>query len=121
MHYRHLRIAELIREALGVILLEEVRDPDLQGFITISEVEVSPDLRRARIYYRVHGSQEDWERAEKGFRRARKYIRHLIGEHVFLKYVPEIEFFPDRRPEELERLERLFEEVEDEREDPENP
>ncbi|WP_168719927.1 30S ribosome-binding factor RbfA [Thermosulfurimonas marina] len=109
MHYRHLRVAELIREALAVILSEEVRDPDLQGFITVSEVEVSPDLRRARVYYRVHGEAEDWARAERGFRRARGYIRSLLAEHVYLKYIPELEFHPDHRPEETERLEELFE------------
>ena len=108
MHYRHLRIAELIKEALGVILLEEIRDPDLQGLITISEVEVSPDLRRARVYYRVHGEEEEWIRAERGFKRARKYIRYLVGEHVYLKYLPEMDFFPDRRPEAMEKLEKVF-------------
>jgi len=111
MHYRHLRVAELIKEALGVILLEDIRDPDLQGLITISEVEVTPDLKRARVYYRVHGEDEEWARAERGFKRARKYIRHLLGEHVFLKYIPEIDFFPDRRPEDLEKFEKVFREL----------
>ncbi|HFC97655.1 MAG TPA: 30S ribosome-binding factor RbfA [Thermosulfurimonas dismutans] len=101
MHYRHLRVAELIREALSVILMDEVRDPDLQGFITISEVEVSPDLRRARVYYRVHGEEEDWKRAERGFQRARRYLRHLLGQHVYLRYLPDLSFHPDRRPEDL--------------------
>lgn len=91
-----------------MILLEEVRDPDLQGFITVSEVEVTPDLRRAHVYYRVHGGEEEWRRAERGFRRAHRYIKHLLGEHLFLKYIPELEFHPDRRPEEAEALEELF-------------
>jgi len=104
MRYRHLRVAALIKEALGVILLEEVRDPDLQGLITITEVEVSPDLRKARVYYRVHGEEEEWRRAKRGFQRARKYLQHLLGEHLFLKYLPEIDFFPDHRPEYLEKM-----------------
>ncbi|RUM89657.1 MAG: 30S ribosome-binding factor RbfA [Thermodesulfatator sp.] len=108
MHYRHLRVAELIREALAVILSEEVRDPDLQGFITVSEVEVSPDLRRARIFYRVHGEAEEWVRAERGFRRARGYIRSLLAGYLQLKYVPELEFRADHRPEEMERLEEIL-------------
>ncbi len=92
-----------------MILMEEIRDPDLQGFITISEVEVTPDLRRAHVYYRVHGEEEDWRRAERGFRRAHKYIRHLLGEHLYLKYLPEIDFHPDRRPETAAALEALLE------------
>ncbi len=111
MHYRHLRVAELIKEALGVILLEELRDPDLQGFISISEVEVSPDLKRARIYYRVQGGEEEWAKAARGFKRARKFIRHLLAENLYLKYVPEIEFHPDRRPESIEKLDQIFEKL----------
>ncbi len=108
MQYRNLRVAELIKEALANILIEHIRDPDLQSLITVSEVEVSADLKRARIYYKVHGGEEEWKRAEAGFKRAKGYIKRLIGEYVFLKYVPDVEFLPDRREEYQKKIEEIL-------------
>ncbi len=109
--HRHQRLADFIQEEVSQIIREELSDPGLQGMITISFVEVSPDLRRARIFYQVHGGKEAEEIAAKGFLRAGSYIRHLLAERLYTKFVPEIIFELDRRQEAQDRLEALFEKL----------
>jgi len=110
--HRDRRLADFIQEEVSQILREELSDPELQeGLITISQVEVSPDLKKAKIYYLVHGGEEAEGAVARGFRRATPYIRHLLAQRLATKFVPEIEFVPDKRTREEERLEALFERI----------
>lgn len=109
--HRDRRLADFIQEEVSQILREELSDPDLQGFITFSRVEVSPDLRHAKIYYLVHGDEEAQGRVARGFERAAPYIRHLLAQRLYTKFVPEIEFLPDQKDAQLKRLEALFDRI----------
>ncbi len=109
--HRQRRLADFIQEEVSQIIREEVSDPELQGMITISAVEVSPDLKRARILYQVHGDAEAEQAVARGFERAKAYIRHLLAQRLYTKFVPEITFEPDRREEAQDRLEALFEQL----------
>ncbi|HHI97465.1 MAG TPA: 30S ribosome-binding factor RbfA [Thermodesulfatator atlanticus] len=106
--HRDRRLADFIQEEVSQIIREELSDPALQRFITISQVEVSPDLKKANVYYQVHGDEEVEEAVARGFKRARSYIRHLLAQRLHTKFVPELEFLPDKREAEAERLEALF-------------
>jgi ribosome-binding factor A len=106
--HRQRRLADFIQEEVSQIIREELSDPELQGMITISRVELSPDLKRAKVYYQVHGGREAEEAVARGFARAGSYIRHLLAQRLYTKFVPEITFAPDRADEAEERLEALF-------------
>jgi ribosome-binding factor A len=92
--YRPARVGELIQAELATLLLKELKDPRLQ-LTTVSHVEVSPDLRHARVYISRVGETEEQENALKGFQRASGFIRGRLGKRLKLRYVPKLEFVID--------------------------
>ncbi len=109
--HRDRRLADFIQEEVSQIIREELSDPELQGLITISRVEVSPDLKHAKVFYQVHGGAAEEGAAARGFSRAASYIRRLLSKRLYTKFVPEIEFVLDKQSEEEERLQALFERI----------
>lgn len=105
------RVAEAIRTELSVLLLQKVRDPRLRE-VTITGVDVSPDLKRAKIYF-VVPSGRDAAKANKGMERARGFFRSHLARELNMRYTPELVFFQDKHFEEAERLEELFSEITD--------
>jgi ribosome-binding factor A len=104
------KVAEEIKKVAGTVVREDLRDPRL-GFTTITRVILTDDLRFARIFFSVYGSQKQWEDTEEALTHAATYVRRAIGEALSLRFVPEIVFKPDhsveygiRIEEELERL-----------------
>jgi len=91
MSQRLERINQLLREEISDILLRDLHDP-LIGFVTITEVEVSPDLHFARVFFSVLGDAEQVQASTKGLRRARKYINARVAERVELRYIPKLRF-----------------------------
>ncbi len=103
------RVAEAIRNELSLLLLQRVRDPRLGG-VTITLVEVAPDLKRAKVYYAVpEGGNENGVRS--AMERARGFFRSHLAASINLRYTPELIFFQDRHNEEMERLEELFAQI----------
>lgn len=94
---RSQRVAELLKEEVSKIVGGELKDPWI-GFVTITGVTVSEDLRRARFLVSVLGNEEARNRSLEGLSRAKGYIRRLIGERVRLRYVPDIGFELDQSP-----------------------
>ncbi len=93
---RQLRVGEVLRHQLAQLLLrDEIREPDLKGvIITVSEVSVSPDLRKARAYIMPLGG-ENQQPVVEALAHAHKYIRGELSRKISLKYMPEIEFVID--------------------------
>ena len=85
------RVAEEIKHEVGNILLEEVRDPRL-GFTTITRVELTPDLRFARIFFSVYGDEKQWKDTQDALEHAAGFIRRVLGQRLNLRFVPEIVF-----------------------------
>lgn len=103
---RATRVAELLRQILAAILLERVADPRLQE-LTITEVEMTPDLRQARVYYLLRqGSDPDEVLA--ALDRALGFIKAEVAREHVLRLMPEFHFLPDDTLERAEKLERLF-------------
>jgi ribosome-binding factor A len=92
--YRPARVGDLIQAELAVLLLKDLKDPRLE-LTTVSHVEVSPDLRHARVYISRVGNTEEQENALEGFQRAAGYIRGQLGKRLKLRYVPKLEFVID--------------------------
>lgn len=111
------RVADLIRHEVAQILQKDVKDPRI-GFLTLTGVEVSPDLSVARVYYTVLGGPANREETAKGLHSATPFIRRELGHILRLRVVPELRFLYD---EALERGFRLQETLEDIRHDSEDP
>lgn len=111
MSRRALRLAHLFRAELAQMLFKELSDPRL-GFITITEVQFSPDLRRADVYFSVLGSEGDWQESLKGLESAKPRLKGEIARRLRLKFTPEINFHPDETPEKVERINMLIKEGE---------
>ena len=107
---RAMRLGSLIKEELGMILLQEVRDPHI-GFVTVTDVVLTPDLKRGKVYVSVLGSESNKARALEGLQHASRFIRHKLGERLSIKFVPEIVFYLDTSIEYGERIDRLIDEI----------
>jgi ribosome-binding factor A len=112
MSQRTERVQELAREVLGETI-ESLKDPRV-GFTTVTAVRVSPDLRLARVYVSVLGSDEERAATMAGLDSAKPYLRAELGRQVRLRYLPELVFELDTRAEEAERLDRLLKKIHDE-------
>ena len=106
---RQLRVGEELRHALAWMLERgEVRDPGLHGIaVTVTEVEVSPDLRNATAYVLALGGSET-ERVVEVLTRASPFLRHRIAETVQLKFVPALVFRADDAFQRASRIEDLL-------------
>lgn len=108
MSRRTHRVGELLRQEIARIVREEVKDPRV-GFATVMGVDASPDLRHARVFVSVMGSEEEKRESLGALRRASGFIRGRIGERLTLKYLPELRFELDRTLERAARIEALLE------------
>lgn len=107
------RVAEAIRNELTLLLLQRVADPRLSG-AAVSKVEVSPDLKAAKIYITA-ARHEEQKRVMAGANKARGFIRSHLAKTLNLRYTPELLFYYDDLAQEAERVEQLLTELERER------
>lgn len=98
------RVQEAIRQEISRIAMGEIKDPRI-GFITITKVELTRDLRHARIYFSVLGKKSDKNKALKGLNSAKGYIKGLIADRIKLRFTPEISFLID---ESLEHTQHIY-------------
>ena len=112
VHNRPERVAQMVQHLLGELFARGMRDPRI-GFVTITGVKMSPDLREARVYWAVHGDPEQRKHTAKGLENARGFLRREIGQHLKLRVTPEIRFAYDEAIDRGERIEQLIREVHD--------
>ena len=103
------RIAEMIQRKLAQIIPQEVRDPRLKGFVTISAVKVAADLGHAKVYFTI--LDEDKELAATILNSAASYLRSALARSITLRTVPQLHFIYDESIEYGERLSRLIDKV----------
>ncbi len=111
MRDRAKRLESVLREELAEILSTEIKDPRLSGLVSITGVQASPDLRRAKVYVSVMGPSENQGAAAATLKAATGFIRRLVAERVPLRFVPELDFQLDTTAEEAERIEALIREL----------
>lgn len=110
MSHRQGRLAEAIKKEISDMLRNDIKDPRI-GFVTITTVDVTSDLRHARVYASVLGGANQQKATGEALNRAVGYIRSEIGRRIRLKYTPEISFHLDNSIERGTRVIRLMEEV----------
>ncbi|OGA18058.1 MAG: ribosome-binding factor A [Betaproteobacteria bacterium RIFCSPLOWO2_12_FULL_63_13] len=101
------RIAEQIRRELSEILRTELKDPGV-GIITLTDVEVSPDLAHAKVYFTTLGDSQALERSQAGLRRAAGFLRSSLGHRINIHNTPELRFEYDASVERGVRLTQLI-------------
>lgn len=107
---RALRVAEAIKEEVSEILLNELKDPRI-GFTSVTAVEVSDDLRHARIFFSVFAPPADQEKAMEALEGAKGFIRSELSKRLRLRVAPELAFQMDRSIERGDRISRLLAEA----------
>jgi ribosome-binding factor A len=107
---RSQRVADVVRAELSRLILLEAHDKDLH-LVTVTDVEMPPDLRSARVYFSCLGGDEEREKAADALRRAAGYLRREVGQRCQLRYAPELHFISDRSLERGARIEELLHQV----------
>jgi len=106
--HRHERVAEEILHELGIMVAGELKDPRIEGLVTITEVRVTPDLKHARVFVNVVGNEAEQKKTIRGLAAAVGYIRHELTERIQLRRAPEIHFTLDHSEEYAQRIEELL-------------
>lgn len=104
---RQRRLAERIQHIVAEMLELRIKDPRL-GFITVTDVRVTPDLREASIFYTVLGDAEEQAATAAALASASGVIRSEVGKQTGIKFTPTLEFIPDAVPENARLVEELL-------------
>jgi ribosome-binding factor A len=102
------RINEVLREVVGATIATELNDPRI-GFVTVTSVETSPDLRTAKVFVSVLGSDEEREATLAGLRSSHGVIQARIAAETRMKRTPTLTFHYDSTVEQGVRISRLLE------------
>jgi len=109
--YRHERIAEEIRHEVSILLAGELKDPRLAGLVTVTEVRVTADLRQARLFVSVLGTEAERSATLAGLEAASGYVRRQLAQRLRLRRGPEIIWMLDTSEEYGEHIEELLRQV----------
>jgi ribosome-binding factor A len=104
------RVNEAVREVVSAHIAGDVKDPRI-GFVTVTGVETSPDLRHARVYVSVLGSEVERQAALDGLTSARGFLQSQVGTELRMKRTPTLEFVNDPSIEHGMKMERLISDV----------
>jgi ribosome-binding factor A len=104
------RLGEEIREEVARMVTGELKDPRI-GFVTVTRVDLGPDLRQARIYVGVLGTEKQREKSLTGLKQAAGFMRRALGQRLRLRYTPELVFQYDEGLEASDRVARLLDEI----------
>ena len=110
MSLRTDRVASLIKEEVGSYFTREFRDPSY-GFITVTEVHVTPDLKIAKIYVSIMGNQEIKMITMQMLEDHKGEIRSFIGSHIRLKFTPSVHFYIDETLDRVDRINQILKQI----------
>ncbi len=109
---RATRVGDQILRFTAELLMNKIRDPRIKG-VTLTGINLSNDLKNARIFFSIIGPESDIKQALAGLESARGFIKRQLGEGLELRYVPDIIFDHDPSLETGNRLEQLFKKIQD--------
>jgi ribosome-binding factor A len=114
------RVGEQIRGELALLIARDVHDPGI-GFITLTRVQVTPDLQQARVYYTALGDEKSRHNTARALGRAAPFLRRQIGSRLRLKRTPELMFQYDESIAGQDRIEQLLNDIKAASDPPEPP
>lgn len=104
------KVQEFIKQEISKIILNEAKDPRI-GFVTVTNVEVTKDLRSAKVYVSLFGSDEENKATWQGLTSSLGFLRTEIGRRIRLRFVPEISFHLDNSFENSAHIQKLLVEI----------
>jgi ribosome-binding factor A len=107
---RTIRVGGLIQQEISELLVRKIKDPRLE-LVTITGVDVSPDLKLARVYFSRFGNPEEVQRGLEGLQSATGYLKRELGQRMKLRRVPDLEFVHDTSFEYGDRIESLLKDL----------
>ena len=110
VQFRRERLGDQLRVELADLIQREIRDPRV-GFVTVTEVRMSPDLRHARAYVSILGDAEQTAESFDALQRAGGFLRSQIGRRLKLRHVPDLRFVLDETLDTSARIDSLLEET----------
>jgi len=110
------RVGEQIHKEISALLVKGLKDPRI-GFVTITAVEMTPDLHLARVFFSVMGDAAAQRQSEKGLKNSVPFLRRELGKRLRMRYVPDILFCHDSSLEYGNRIDALLKEIQTEESD----
>ena len=107
---RTARVNEAVKEEIADILEKKLKDPRI-GFVTVTGVDVSPDLKYADVFVSIMGSKDDQEVTFKILRGAKGFVRSELGKRLRIKFLPDLFFRIDESIEEGMRITKLIDKI----------
>jgi ribosome-binding factor A len=107
------RVNQELKKVISEVILLEVKDSRI-GLITITHVQISADLKQAKVYYTVLGDENKREEAKRGLDSANGFIRQSLAHKMRMKAIPELVFFFDDTLERTIKVEEMLDEIKDE-------
>ena len=107
------RVKVELKKEISKILHDDLKDPRI-GFITVTRIDLTPDLRNAKVCFSILGDEANRDLCVEGIQSAAGYIRKLIGQRLNLRYTPELSFRLDKSAEYIIELEKTFERLRNE-------
>ncbi|GJL80078.1 MAG: ribosome-binding factor A [Nitrospinaceae bacterium] len=107
---RSQRIQELLLEEISKLIQHGLKDPRI-GFATITQVDVSDNLKHANIYVSVMGTDQEKEDTLEALRNARGFIRNTLGKNLYLRYIPELDFKRDDTQNRVDKISKILKDL----------
>lgn len=104
------RMASLIRAELGDLILKKLKDPRI-GFVTVTGVEVTPDLKLAKVYYSVLGKEKDKVQTQRALEHSSGFLQHGIAEALKLRFTPKLNFYLDESLDRGVQIDNILREI----------
>jgi ribosome-binding factor A len=104
------KVQDAIQKEVCDILQNELKDPRL-GFITITGVEISDDLRYAKVFFSVLGKEEEKTKTKEALKSAIGFIRTMVAERIQLRFAPELSFREDQSSEYSSHIQKVLDEI----------
>jgi ribosome-binding factor A len=110
---RQEKVTKALHKEISSIIHDELKDPRL-GFITVTKVELSKDLRFAKVFFSVLGKEQDYKNTQKALDSAAGFIKKLVCERIDLRFAPEIIFREDHSTEYSVKIEEILNQIKEE-------
>ena len=105
------RINELLRQEISLLLARQIKDPRLDGVISITQVKTTSDLRNARVFLSVLGDSTAKQSALEGIQSAATYLRRELRDRLAMRYVPFLSFAMDNTLDEADHLYQIMDQI----------
>lgn len=109
------RVNSLLVEVIAAVVMREVKDPRIPGLITITRVETTPDLRQAKVFFSIIGSEKEKKTALQVLQEAAGFISMTASKKVVLRFFPQLTFKIDDTLEKHQRIDDLLKKIDDEK------